>query len=826
MKKIIALYNFEFLIVCSFIFLSLIIQRKSLIATGDCFNQYYPTLQYIVKTIKEGDFSAYDTAIGFGDDVIGSLSYYGLGDVLLFPALFFSEKNMPYAYTLIAIMKMWLAGLAFIIFCKHKGISNKLYVTCGIAYGLSFYMLQNGLSAYGFLTAPVYFPLIVMGLESVYKKRSVKWFVILGLLVFLQALNGFYFLYADIIVCLAYGLLLIIEDITSKYDWKDILQRALMTVGAFLVGIVASSFLLVPVILHFFQSQRSSEGTNIIGKIFSVLSKDDYIERVKNLISPAYGLYQYGFGLPIICILVFLFLMYRANRYKKYLVFYLIIAFGYLFPAIGIIMNGFSYNTSRWLYIAFFVLLYVTFKVLPEMVESISKKEIAIMVVMLIALLIFNLIEGNGLSGQVVLRTIWVACCSAAAILPLLQHSMHYYSIIIVGNIAIIGFLFFSPMKIGGMGTAASFVDFDEAYKKIYCSDLYKLASKDSNDLNNYYRVDFNDTSLNAPSFIGVNTTFMYYSIPNGHIINLFEKLRVSPAINNSFNIEGLDTRQILESIFSVKYFTDSYNDQRMKKNDYYLPQGLFFEKAITEEESLKYNYLQRMNLLMNTVVIDKKTLDGEVEKITVCNSGTQDNVQYKVMESSGVLFSEDRIVADANGYLILGFEPQVLNDPGNELFLEIKNLQSDTKLWSDISLAGRTIRTRPIDTEYYLENNYDYLVNISSVAESGMLKLEFIQGGTFSFDGIAIILNQNDSFEDDYNYRLEHCLQNANHSNDRIEGTLHEESDGYLMINLPYSDRWICKVDGAEQDILVADYSFMAIYVPDGEHKIEFFYK
>ena len=103
---------------------------------------------------------------------------------------------------------------------------------------------------------------------------------------------------------------------------------------------------------------------------------------------------------------------------------------------------------------------------------------------------------------------------------------------------------------------------------------------------------------------------------------------------------------------------------------------------------------------------------------------------------------------------------------------------------------------------------------------------MDFIQGGEFSFDDIKIIRNTNATFEDNYNQRLEHCIKNAIYQKNIIKGTVNEEKNGYLMINLPYSKKWKCVVDGKEQKIYLADYSFMAVYLTSGEHEVLFEYK
>ncbi len=785
-KKVVIQYSLLFIAVALVVFFPLILQRKSFVTFGDNYNQFLPTLIYLKQyysTLFSGNGYAFDPVIGFGEDVIGALSYYGFGDILLFPIFLVSESQIIYAYTIIVILKMWLSGITFIIYCRHKGIKKNMLIAAGIAYAFSFYMLQNGLCIFGFLTAPVYFPLMIMGIDKIYEGKSGKWGLLLAIVVGIQALNGFYFLYDDILGCLEYGVLLLIYKPQSV---RNIVRRVTYIILSFCGGVLLASPVLFRAVSYYFQSKRTGETGNIISKLLQLPSLDDILLRIKNMFYPSYGLYEYGFGLSILCLVVFIWLLIsvKNKKYNRYLVVFILAIFAYFFPAVGIVMNGFSYNTSRWFYIMFFALIYITVRMIPKVIEDMRISE--------------------------VIKT-------------------HMWPVLLVLNVTIVGFMFFGPVRIGGKGTAASFMSYSEVNNKLYNNNLYEEAQKlaSINDESTFYRVDLNDTSLDAPAFMGVNSTYLYYSICNGSIMDIFEKLRVSSAINGTFNFEGLDSRQVLESLFSTKVYTTDYIDVNIKENEFYLPQGLFYDAAVTEEDIENLDYIQKTNLLMGALVVDNtetfcEIKDSEIEDIV----GEQYIVNYEVTKCDNATIDEGKIVAQKGGTLTLSFDPIILTESYDELYCQIDNLQSDTESWSDIVIAGRSIRTRPLSEEWYYYDNYDYLVNISSIASEGQLVLEFEHGGTFTFDDIKIIVNNNTNFERLYEERSAYCLNEVKYSKDSIEGYMDEDSDGYLMINLPYSDNWNCYVDGEKVHVLKADWSFMAIYVPKGYHEVKFIYR
>ncbi len=66
--------------------------------------------------------------------------------------------------------------------------------------------------------------------------------------------------------------------------------------------------------------------------------------------------------------------------------------------------------------------------------------------------------------------------------------------------------------------------------------------------------------------------------------------------------------------------------------------------------------------------------------------------------------------------------------------------------------------------------------------------------------------------------------LDNPNRGN-VISGTVEARKNSLLYIPVPYNKYWNAYVDGEKVDIMRANYAFIAITVPEGEHKVEFIY-
>jgi uncharacterized membrane protein YfhO len=59
----------------------------------------------------------------------------------------------------------------------------------------------------------------------------------------------------------------------------------------------------------------------------------------------------------------------------------------------------------------------------------------------------------------------------------------------------------------------------------------------------------------------------------------------------------------------------------------------------------------------------------------------------------------------------------------------------------------------------------------------------------------------------------------------ERVTVEAHIDSPGYLVLTDAFYPGWRAQVDGQSVEILRADYYFRAIYLPQGDHAIEFAY-
>ena len=121
-------YTLLFLLFGGIIFAALLVRHNSFVMSGDCFNQTYPTLVFlshwyrrILPNLFRGQTDLYSMRIGFGDDVIGALNWFGCMDIFTFLCVLFPERLMSYAFTLITLLRFYLGGMAFLFYTREIG---------------------------------------------------------------------------------------------------------------------------------------------------------------------------------------------------------------------------------------------------------------------------------------------------------------------------------------------------------------------------------------------------------------------------------------------------------------------------------------------------------------------------------------------------------------------------------------------------------------------------------------------------------------------------------------------------------------------------------
>lgn len=157
--------------------------NKSHIFNIDGIEQYYATFLYTgdyIRTyclsILSDPFSiinppAFDLSIAMGEDIIGSLNYYGFGSPLNLIAVFANRSNGPILFTISYYLRLYLGGIAFIYLLDNLNVGGYSSVIGAICFVINGFTIVGCSRYLEWASALIYLPLIICGAEKIIKKK-------------------------------------------------------------------------------------------------------------------------------------------------------------------------------------------------------------------------------------------------------------------------------------------------------------------------------------------------------------------------------------------------------------------------------------------------------------------------------------------------------------------------------------------------------------------------------------------------------------------------------------------------------------------------------
>ena len=332
------------------------LRGSSIVFRDDDFAQHYPFLIAIGRWWRA--FFAdplraplFDFSLGFGEDFIGGLNYYGLGDPLTVLAALFPPERTYVCYRLLAALRIELAGLAFLAFCREHCVRWRGALPAAAAYAFTVYMVAWCALKHPMFANPcIHLPLMLLGAERRLKGKSPAALIFAAAW---SALCGFYFLYMNSLMLLLYALAR-----HFALNGRDSLRRLPgafgRTLAAYLLGVGMAGAFLLPAALSFLESCRNGMAA---GESLLWYSPSTYWAFPISFI--ASNGWSNAMTVPAAAMLAVLALFAggRENRGLKLAAAAAMLAL--LIPAVGVVFNGFSYPTDRWKYGGLLLLCYV-----------------------------------------------------------------------------------------------------------------------------------------------------------------------------------------------------------------------------------------------------------------------------------------------------------------------------------------------------------------------------------------------------------------------------------------------------------------------------------
>ncbi len=521
--KPILIYTLLFLFIAAIGYGPMLANGHSLIWRIDGIGQYYPAFLYIGKYIRtflsgllHGQIvlPLYDLSIGFGEDIIGTLNYYGFGDPLNILAVFATASNGAYIFTGLFFLRGWIAGAVLYRFFKELGYKS-VYAVCGaLSYPFCGFSVFGAGRYAQWYDLVIIIPLLFLGCELVLnRKKNGK--VCLALFAAYAGLCSIYFLYISAILLFLYCPV----RLTLRYglrNWKTALKNCVLLLLICMAGVLLSAPILFPEVSSFFGSENSEYSvihTILNGKYYIPVS---FPEIWYSLINPFYctSTYSYAGGIHLFETAAIVILLIKRNKTAREKVIAAVFAAEIAalhFPIVGLVFNAFNETNNRWI-----VILHLTIALIfTHCMQFVFEEKLAV------------------LKKQ-------------KLVLPAV-------SLLTAVNIGVIVFLSFSPL---GLNWGRRFILFDEAYSVYIDSPVcYSEIVENDSDL---FRVSsalftrINNRPPNSAMVCGYNSLQYWFSVSNTYTQKLVDYSYDAEQVGRAY---GVNKNRYLNSLLGVKYY-------------------------------------------------------------------------------------------------------------------------------------------------------------------------------------------------------------------------------------------------------------------------------
>lgn len=179
-----------------------IYNKSTFIWSVDGISQHYNALAYYGEYLRDILWNlfekhsiiipTYDFSIGYGADVLNTLHYYVIGDPLNLLAVFVPKEHTEILFHVLVILRIYLAGITFSVFARSRGNRSSAVLAGVPIYLFSEYVLYFFCKHPFFLNPLIYFPLILLGVDRIYRKKGPGIYIVA---LIISACSNFYFFY-------------------------------------------------------------------------------------------------------------------------------------------------------------------------------------------------------------------------------------------------------------------------------------------------------------------------------------------------------------------------------------------------------------------------------------------------------------------------------------------------------------------------------------------------------------------------------------------------------------------------------------------------------
>ena len=839
------IYSVTFMLLLPVVFLPFLMEGRTFVWEVDGMSQHYPILLYYGKLLRGlllgKGFPMVDFSIGLGFDTITTLHYYALGDPIALLSVFMSSENGPVLYTILILLRLYLAGIGFLVFCRYWGrqgngaiLGALIYVFCGFSF-------FSGVRHPYFLNPMIYLPFLLIGLEQVLRRRKPY---LLVAMTFICTASNFYFLYIVTVMAVIYVVLRYAFTYCREEKSKiwGLLTTGLRTGVWYLLGMAMAAVIFLPVIYAFLRNGRMDSKPELLISYFHY-NKEYYFYALQGVFASGIGPnYWVCLAFPAVTGISIAIVLCKP-KYRTVAITFALTVLALSVPFFGYLMNGFSYITNRWDFLVSFVVA-IVFTVTYEKIYQLGNQEKLLSGV---GVLGYGVLAFFGPSFPIVKYTFIILLISYAVILCLqtgklrgarnLQNAMIY--LLVLGNLGFNGYAFFATQFNGYAEEFLTSAQIDELTEN--GEELLPSVSEEG-----FYRIEtYGDNVRNESLLKGTNDVSAYYSLIDGNVTDYYKQLELISQ-RSAYRIDNQDSRTIPDALAGVKYFISTdrnaapyayalKNTQKrgahtfyLLENEFALPLGYTYQKYMLEEDFRKLNALEKQNALIYSVILMKNSDYAEPVEQDMSIGITK--LDFDIEAKKGIILENNRIQVLREGAIMtLKFE----GEPKSEAYIHFTNLRIDKKemMLQTFKVKGIREASKRVNVRNKYHNTYfgkvNYLVNTgySKIPKSQAI-VTFPEPVTYTYDEIQVYSLRMDHVKSQLLQLKQYPLYNIKESNNRTEGDTNLSKKGIMVFSIPYSKGWSAWVDGQRAELLKANIMYSAIELPEGAHHITLRYR
>lgn len=868
------LYTLVFLAVALALYLKFFANGKSLVWSHDGVPQHLNSLAYYGKYLRKVlhtlfiehklSLPLWDMHIGYGSDILTTLHYYVIGDPLTLLSVFVPASKTEALYAFLIFLRIYLAGIAFSGYSFYHKNSKQATFMGTMIYIFAGWTIYAAMKHPYFSNPMIYLPLILLGIDKIYKKQKPYVFI---WSVSLAGLSNFYFFYM-------LGIFMVLYAIFRYFDLFA--DRSIKNIGKWLgvfavysvIAVLIAAVILLPVILPVFGTDRF-KAENYVPLFYDRIYYEKYLGCLigENMI-------QWGVaGYTAVSLAGVFVLFSKKKKYTALKAGFVLLNVFLLLPYAGHVLNGLSYVSNRWIWAYGMLIAYIFVKIYPELFALTLTEKRKVFVMLLIYCILALLPEAartqRNLMAMVLLSLSTFTVLSFGNIFTRERNLT-----VMIAGFLIAGILFNMHYQYSyEKDYLSEFTDSGEALEKLETGVDRAVLSTDDPSVYRYDQMDTN-SSENSSMQMGTNSTAYYFSVASSSIANFFDEMYLNTPWEQHYN--NLDGRTILDRLASVKYFVVKngkesdlpYGYSRLsgeaeKNGKTYLayadedalPLGYTYDSWISREDYDKMTVTEKQQALLQGVVLDDSSLpetethfnDREVSYYTSEGKGcrlkngkvvvTQENAQLKLV-FEGEENAETYLITEGLDYEGLSPREMISDKKWSKMTTYEQNKlleeNSNWRYWKEsqkasIQIGGRFLKkTIQIFTDKYnaYSGKHNFLCN-TGYSEKGRhtITLTFENTGVYSFDSLKIYCQPMTEIDSQTSKLGEEVLTDVKIGNNEINGKISLSDTKALVLSIPYSEGWTAYVDGEETELKEANTMYMALELPKGDHEIHLVY-